>query len=169
MRDLKTNTNPQPRPFLISFLLPSWRAVRSYRTHLEEMDPLDVMTGGTAPSSEGFLGCKANIRRSVHSLQDHLIIILIISGRRDWHNTRVKWPLARNPYRRWWHRHTNWKFFWPQSMAPWTTRNKRRQRLKYIVNNFKYHVFAPMGRFQLELIYLYFPPSSHQIMYVSVL
>ena len=24
----------------------------------------------------------------------------------------------------------------------------------------KYHVFAPLGRFQLELIYLYFPPSS---------
>ena len=23
--------------------------------------------------------------------------------------------------------------------------------------------FAPMGRFQLELIYLYFPPSFHQI------
>ena len=32
-----------------------------------------------------------------------------------------------------------------------------------VVNTFKYHVFAPMGRFQLELIYLYFPPSSHLI------
>ena len=31
------------------------------------------------------------------------------------------------------------------------------------VNTFKYHVFAPMGRFQLELIYLCFPPSSHLI------
>ena len=30
----------------------------------------------------------------------------------------------------------------------------------------KYHVFAPMGRFQLELIYLYFPPSSN-LLYVS--
>ena len=29
-------------------------------------------------------------------------------------------------------------------------------------NTFKYHVFAPMGRFQLELIYLHFPPSFHQ-------
>ena len=28
------------------------------------------------------------------------------------------------------------------------------------INTFKYHVFAPMGRFQLESIYLYFPPSS---------
>ena len=31
------------------------------------------------------------------------------------------------------------------------------------VNTFKYHIFAPMGRFQLELIYLYFPLSSHVI------
>ena len=38
------------------------------------------------------------------------------------------------------------------------------------IYTFKYHVFAPMGRFQLELIYLYFPQSSHLIyMYVSVL
>ena len=29
----------------------------------------------------------------------------------------------------------------------------------------KYHVFAPMGRFHLELIYLYFPPSS-QLLYL---
>ena len=27
------------------------------------------------------------------------------------------------------------------------------------MNTKKYHVFAPMGRFQLESIYLYFPPS----------
>ena len=32
-----------------------------------------------------------------------------------------------------------------------------------IFGTFKYHVFAPMGRFQLELIYLYFPPSFHLI------
>ena len=33
-----------------------------------------------------------------------------------------------------------------------------------IFNIFKYHVFAPMGRFQLELIYLYFyfPPSGRR-------
>ena len=30
----------------------------------------------------------------------------------------------------------------------------------------KYHVFAPMGRFQLESIYLYFPPSS-QLVFLS--
>ena len=32
-----------------------------------------------------------------------------------------------------------------------------------LMNTFKYHIFEPMGRFQLELIYLYFPPSSHLI------
>ena len=37
------------------------------------------------------------------------------------------------------------------------------------VNTKKYHVFAPMGRFQLESIYLYFPPSSQLLYFVSVL
>ena len=36
-------------------------------------------------------------------------------------------------------------------------------------DTFKYHVFAPMGRFQLELIYLYFPPSFYLTVVVSVL
>ena len=34
---------------------------------------------------------------------------------------------------------------------------------------FKYHVFAPIGKFQLELIYLYFPPSFHLTVVVPVL
>ena len=33
--------------------------------------------------------------------------------------------------------------------------------LKLHSNRFKYHAFAPTGRFQLELIYLYFPASFH--------
>ena len=41
--------------------------------------------------------------------------------------------------------------------------------LHVFVNTKKYHVFAPMGRFQLESIYLYFPPSSQLVYYVSVL
>ena len=32
----------------------------------------------------------------------------------------------------------------------------------YRFDTFKYHVFVPMGRFQLELIYLYFLPSFCQ-------
>ena len=40
---------------------------------------------------------------------------------------------------------------------------------KVYTSTFKYHVFAPMGRFQLELIYLYFPPSFHHTVVVSVL
>ena len=35
--------------------------------------------------------------------------------------------------------------------------------IKSVINTKKYHVFAPMGRFQLEVIYLYFPPSSHLV------
>ena len=34
-------------------------------------------------------------------------------------------------------------------------------------DTFKYHVFAPMERLQLELIYFYFPPSSHLIVVPS--
>ena len=64
-----------------------------------------------------FPDCKANARRSVLSPQDHFIIILIISDRR---NTRGKWPLARNPDRSWWHCHTSLRLFWPQPMTPWT-------------------------------------------------
>ena len=40
--------------------------------------------------------------------------------------------------------------------------------LREEISIFKYHVFALMGRFQLELIYLYFPPSFH-LTVVSVL
>ena len=45
------------------------------------------------------------------------------------------------------------------------------RELKNNHKGFKYHVFAPMGRFQLELIliYLYFPPSFRLIVVVSVL
>ena len=54
--------------------------------------PFGTLTGHIAPSSDDllaevfsgiFLSCKANTRRSVHSLWDHFIITLIISDRRD--------------------------------------------------------------------------------------
>ena len=111
--------NTLSRPFLISFLLPSWRAVRYCRPHLEERglirgDDWSHSTFIRRSPSWGFLGfslgCKANARRSVHSPP------LIISDRRDWHNTRGKWPLARNPDRSCWHRHTSVKSFFGRSL-----------------------------------------------------
>ena len=36
----RTSTPSGTRHFCISFLLPSWRAVRSYRPHLEDKDPI---------------------------------------------------------------------------------------------------------------------------------
>ena len=89
-----------------------WRSVRSYRPHLD---------GLLAEDFGIFFSCNANARRSVHSPRDHFIINLIIGDRCGWRDTRGKWPLARNPERSWWHRHTNCKFSCPQSMAPWTT------------------------------------------------
>ena len=52
--------------------------------------------------------------------QDHFIIPLTISDRRYRRDTPGKWPLARNPDRNWWHRHTNLNLFWLQPMALWT-------------------------------------------------
>ena len=90
--------------------------------------PFEAMTGRTAPSSDGLLAevfwgfpqLLANARRSVHSPQDHFIITLLTSDRRDWRDTRGKWPLARNPDRSCRHGHTSVMLFWPQLMAPWT-------------------------------------------------
>ena len=57
-----------PRPFLMPFLLPSWRAVWSYRPHLEERDP--IWDDGLSHSlfirrspSWGFLGFSSAVRQ----------------------------------------------------------------------------------------------------------
>ena len=42
---------------------------------------------------------------------------LVLADRRDWRDTRGNWPLALNPYRSWWHRHTTLKFF--SGRNPW--------------------------------------------------
>ena len=62
------------------------------------------------PPSRGFLGF-SSARRPVHSPQDHLIISLSLADRCDWRDTRGKWPLAKNPDRRWWHRLTSIMIF----------------------------------------------------------
>ena len=84
------------RPSLISFLLPPFSLpnVLCDPTDLNwrKITPFEAMIGRTASSSDGllaefFLGLSStvriSVRRSVHSPQDHLIIILIISDRRD--------------------------------------------------------------------------------------
>ena len=45
---------------------------------------------------------------------------LSLAHRLDWRDTQRKWPLARNPDRSRWHRHTILKLLWPQPIAPWT-------------------------------------------------
>ena len=49
---------------------------------------------------------------------------LSLADKRNWCDTRGKWPLARNPDRSWWHSHTSLKLFWPYPMAPLTTEGK---------------------------------------------
>ena len=62
-----------------------------------------------------FLSCEANASRSVHSPQYHLTITLSFADRRDWRDTRGKYPV-----RSWWHLHISLKLSWPQSMGPRT-------------------------------------------------
>ena len=111
-------TPPLSRPFLISYILPSWRAVRAYGCHLEVRDPIWEMAGRIAfiilsPTwfSVVFLSRKVNARWSVPNPSS-----LSWADRRY---ARGKWSLARNPHRRWWHRNSSLKLFCPQPMAPW--------------------------------------------------
>ena len=66
-------------------------------------------------------------------------------------------------------------FFKPNSIANWASMSKfinfevivKIFMSWFVVNTFNYHIFAPMGRFQLELIYLLFStvvPSNIHIM-----
>ena len=87
--------------------------------------PLEVMIGRTAPSSDGLLAevfwgfpqLQGKCQETLHSPQDHFIITLIISDRRDWRSTRGNWTLARNLHRSWWNRHTTFKAFFGR--RPW--------------------------------------------------
>ena len=68
MNNLKFAMRYSVRPFLISFLFPSWRAVRSYRPHLEERDPVWGNDWSHSPfiwrsSSGGFLGFSSAVRQ----------------------------------------------------------------------------------------------------------
>ena len=118
LRDTKSIGDEVPTPSsFISFLLPSWRAVRSYRSHLVERDA--IWGDGWSHSyfirrspSWGFLGFSSAIRQMPGDLFT-APRILIISDRRDWSDTRGKWLGTRTG--------ADESFFWPQLMAPWTT------------------------------------------------
>jgi hypothetical protein len=114
-----------PRPFLNSFLLPSWRAVRTYRPHLEERDPIWGDDWSHSPfirrsASWGFLGFFSAVRQMPGDLYTAPIITLTISDRRDWLGTSGLWLGTRTGDGG--TATLTQFFFWPQPMAPWTTR-----------------------------------------------
>ena len=108
--------------FLHSFLFLLWRLMRSYWPHLEVRYPISgdcrLIAFIRRTPHWGFPGFSSAVRQMPGDLCT--VPILIIIDRRDWRDTRGKWPLARNPDRSWWPRHTSLKLFWPQPMAPWT-------------------------------------------------
>jgi hypothetical protein len=85
-------------PFLLSFFSPSWRAMGSYRPHLEERDPIcgyDNPFIGRSPSW-GFSGFFSALWPFPGDLCTALGIISLspLSLASDWRDTRGKWPLA---------------------------------------------------------------------------
>ena len=83
------------------------------------------MTGRTAfidgLLAEVFLGYKANARTSVHNPRYHPTITLPLADRRDWRDTRAKWPLARNSDKSLCQRHTSSKLFGRSPSSPFLT------------------------------------------------
>ena len=131
--------------------------LRPYRPRLEERDPIWGDDLSYSPfirwsPSWGFLGFSSAVRQmpgDMRSPQYNFIITLIISGRRDWCDTRNKWLLARNPDdRSWWHRHAKWKFFWPLPMAPWKTGLEWLCRLYKKKIIFSYHNYVNVQNIQ---------------------
>ena len=93
---------------LLSFLLPSWRAVRSYWPHLKERV---TICGDDWSHSLHLLSCSWGFPK-FSSTQGKCQEFFaqrpvsynyhpIISRRRDWRDARGKWLLARNPDRSW--------------------------------------------------------------------
>ena len=62
--------------------------------------------------------------------------------------------------------YTTRQLIWIENRRNLARNNCLQGKLEVIITK-KYHVFALMERFQLELIYLYFPPSFHQTVVVS--
>ena len=111
--------------FLNSFLLPLWRAVRSYGPHLEERDPIWGDAWSHSPfirrsPSWGFLGFSSAVRQMPGDLCTaprtislspylHLTYVTDVTlGASD--------LLTRNSDRSWWNRNTCLKLF---SCRPW--------------------------------------------------
>ena len=117
-----------------------------------------------------------NIIKEFYIVQFYIYEGKVKISRPSLRETRDKRLLGRDLNRSWCHCHTSLKLFLSQSMDPWSKRQHSRMlpsismepwaAIKQgLLNTKKYHVFAPMGRFQLESIYLYFPPSS-QLLYL---
>jgi hypothetical protein len=92
-----------------------WRTVRSYRRHLMVRNPIWGDVGRTAfirrTPGWGFQRFPQEI------FAQPPVSLLSLAERRDWHDTRGKWPLTMEPDRNWWHRYTSVKLLFGRS--PW--------------------------------------------------
>ena len=122
------------RPILLSFHLPPWRAVRSYRPHLEERDPIWGNAWSHSPfirrsPSWGFPGVSSAVRQMLGDLctVPRIISLSSLSLASDvtdatlgssglWLGTRTGAVGTAT---------LTESFFWPQPMVPWTAGHQK--------------------------------------------
>ena len=106
---------------LSSFLLPSWRVVRCYRSHLEDRETIWGDDWLHSPfirlsPSWGFPGFSSAIRQMPRDLCAALDFIslspLSLAG-------LGKWSVAMNPNRNYWHCFSSIELFWLKPLASW--------------------------------------------------
>jgi hypothetical protein len=99
----------QDSPFLVSFVIPFWRAMRTYWSDLEVRESIWSDTGPRAfirrSPSWGFPGVSLVVRQipgdlCTPPLRKTSLTPLSLADRRYWRDIRGKWPLVRNPDRR---------------------------------------------------------------------
>ena len=134
-----------PCPFLLSFLLTSWRAVRSYRPHLEERDLIwgDDWSHNSffrrSPNWD-FLRVSSAVRQMPGDLcaapriisLSHLSLATDVTDVTDViFGTSGLWPRTRTEAGG--TATLTKSFFWPQPMAPWATRQLKEESKKRLV------------------------------------
>ena len=114
---------------VLFFLFPSWRCLLCNPTDLiwRKGTPAGAMTSRSLhrrPSNWSFpwfFSVLRYIPGDLCTAPGITLLPLSLADRRDWCDTRGKWPLARNPDKSWWHRNTSLKLSWPQPVAPCKT------------------------------------------------
>ena len=126
-RTMKHRNDQSLHMGLYSILLPSWLLYNPTDLIGREGTPFEANDWSYSLHRQSpswrFLGFSSVVRQMTGDLctapGSISLSPLPLADRRDWCDTRGKWPFARNPDRSGWHRHNNIKFLWPQPKEGW--------------------------------------------------